>query len=337
MENQKCHLSLEARQIINKMHLEGKSLRVIAKEIGRNPTTVMRELVRNAPPPGVSRHMSCYDKAKYANDKAKDRQRKKNRDNRCILQTNLWLANRVLSLLESGDSSPEEIAYILSQSDLGVELSGKTIRRFIKKFYPHHKKYFPHRGKRRTCLTPRTKRKKAKQAAPAKRSIHDKHAGKLLGDLQLDMIVCSQSNHAILTVRELTTLKIWCRKVENLKAQTVRVAILQVLLSIPPFMRNICIYDRGSEFAQVHDLEKLTGVLNYFCDAYCAWQKGSVEQANKEIRRYIPKGTDLAGISTQRLAQIELRLNAKCRPTLGGLSSDDAWHIACFKQRHLMQ
>jgi len=337
MENQKCHLSLAERQIINKMRFDGKSLRTIAKEIGRNPTTVMRELNRNAPPPAMSRHMDCYERSKYAQDKSKERQRKKNRENRCILQTNHNLCSRVLLLLATGDSSPEEIAEIISRSDLGVKISGKTIRRFIKKFYPHYKKYFPHRGKRRTSLTPRTKRNKAKQAAPAKRSIHEKAQGKTLGDFELDMVVCSQSSSAILTIRELTTRKSWLRKVDNLKSETVRAAILRVLLTIPPMMRHNCIYDRGGEFAKVHDLEKLTGVLNYFCDAYCAWQKGSVEQANKEIRRYIPKGTDLATISEERLAEIELKLNSKLRPTLGGgLSSDDAWLIASRKQQYLL-
>ena len=52
-------------------------------------------------------------------------------------------------------------------------------------------------------------------------------------------------------------------------------------------------FDRGSEFAQVHHLENRFNLLNYFCDAYCSWQKGSVENQNKEVRVYIRKGTCL--------------------------------------------
>lgn len=336
MEKKKSHLTLFERQTIIMMRSDQKSLREISKVLKRNPSTIQRELKRNEAPPGMSLYMNCYDKAKHAHDKAKRRQREKNRENRSILKKDLSLESRILDLLEHTKLSPEEIAYIQSNSDMWCKISGKTIRRHIKKFYPAYKQYFPHRGKRRTCLTPRTKKRKAKQAAPHKRSIHEKKITHKIGEYELDMIVCSQSKYAILTIRELNTLKVWCRLVVNLKGETVRMAIMRVLLTIPPFMLKTCTYDRGSEFSEVHRIEKLLGVVNYFCDAYCAWQKGSVEQANKEIRRFLPKGTDLKNVTEEELAQIELMLNFKPRKKLDGLSADDAWFMAMRNSKYLL-
>jgi IS30 family transposase len=59
------------------------------------------------------------------------------------------------------------------------------------------------------------------------------------------------------------------------------------------------------------------GVPTYFCDPYSSWQKGSVENVNKMIRRYIPKGTDLATITQAELDLIADRINKKPRKILG--------------------
>jgi IS30 family transposase len=59
------------------------------------------------------------------------------------------------------------------------------------------------------------------------------------------------------------------------------------------------------------------GVPTFFCDPYSSWQKGSVENANKMIRRYIPKGTDLSQVSQKTLDAIADLVNKKPRAVLG--------------------
>lgn len=59
------------------------------------------------------------------------------------------------------------------------------------------------------------------------------------------------------------------------------------------------------------------GIPVYFCDPYSSWQKGGVENANRMIRRYLPKGTDMATVTPQRLASIIAILNNKPRKILG--------------------
>jgi transposase, IS30 family len=76
-------------------------------------------------------------------------------------------------------------------------------------------------------------------------------------------------------------------------------------------------YDNGLENREYEEL----GVPSYFCDPYSSWQKGSVENANKMIRAYIPKGTDLLKISQEYLDQIVSIINNKPRKILGYRSS----------------
>lgn len=76
-------------------------------------------------------------------------------------------------------------------------------------------------------------------------------------------------------------------------------------------------YDNGIENRNHRKL----GIPSYFCDPYSSWQKGGVENANKMIRRYFPKKTNLAKISQEYLDEIILKINSKPRKILGYRSS----------------
>ena len=327
---QSGHLTRYERGTLVSMRSSGKSFREIAKYLGINVSTVSREFKRNKLPVYLSAHSSIREKADWMHDKAEKRKIERIRKKRSILENNELTQRRVLIFLKETSYSPEKIANIISSDDLGVKLSGKSIRRWINKYYPDYRKYFPHRGKRpRKCLTSR--RYKTKKAAAEKRNIcnrNDKANNREeLGHLELDMIVCSQSSKAILSIRDRKSRKCYLDFVQNLQSKTVKQAIIRFLNQYPLGVIKTMTFDRGSEFAQVHHLENRFNLLNYFCDAYCSWQKGSVENQNKEVRVYIRKGTNLEDISLKRLKEIELLINTKPRDCLDGLSSDDVWFI----------
>jgi len=71
-------------------------------------------------------------------------------------------------------------------------------------------------------------------------------------------------------------------------------------------------YDNGIENREHEAL----GILSFFCDPYSSWQKGGVENANKMLRRYIPKGTNLGTISEKYLNHILSLINNKPRKIL---------------------
>ncbi len=321
----KGHLTLEERQSIYTMRARGKTDSEIGKQLGRHRSVILRERRRNQAPPGLILHLTPLEKAKWAHDKALRRRRDVKKGKRGPLKL-VAVRERVEALLKDG-YSPEQIADMLSLSDLGVRVSGKTIRRWINRDVRELRAHLPERGKPRRKHLKR--RKKPAQAAPQKRSIHERdeivNRRERVGDLEADTIVCRKSKTAILSVVDRKTRRRWFRKIPNLKAETVCWALILILLDIPAAQRHTITFDRGSEFADWKRLEQLFGILVFFCDPYCAWQKGSVEHTNKEFRRFVPKGTDLALLSDETVARIEHLLNLKPMTCLQRASAIDVW------------
>lgn len=334
MKVKRTHLTLEERQEIYRMRDLGYGIRELGRLLGRSASTISRELKRNGILSYRLGRLSFLERAMYAHDRYKTRQSSKRRS-RYILCERPLIGSRVLSLLEETCYSPEYIGKIISSSDLGTRVSGRSIRRWIDRMYRSYRKHFPHRGKRpRKCLTPKRKGRVV-EAASLKKSIHDRpedaNLRSRLGDFELDLIVCSQSVVSVLSIRDRKSRRSWLRLVENRTSDVVKREINRVVRDIHPMIRHTLTFDRGGEFAKADELEKLLQMEAYFCDAYKAFQKGSVEVQNKEARRYLPKGTDLSKITAERLQRIEDLINAKPRDVLSGLGSYDFWIIESRK------
>jgi IS30 family transposase len=89
------------------------------------------------------------------------------------------------------------------------------------------------------------------------------------------------------------------------------------LNKVEPAMRKTMTYDRGSEMARHRDLTAATGVNVYFADPHSPWQRGSNENANGLVRQYLPKSTDLSGVTQSELNAIANSLNNRPRKILG--------------------
>ena len=77
------------------------------------------------------------------------------------------------------------------------------------------------------------------------------------------------------------------------------------------------ITDNGSEFcAHGHRTKAIRGASVYFADSYCLWQKGAIENTNKLIRRYIPKGTDFKYGTNDLIRKVQAKINARPRENL---------------------
>lgn len=101
------------------------------------------------------------------------------------------------------------------------------------------------------------------------------------------------------------------RKLANLKPKTFNKGMNSIQKQLTAVKSRT--YDNGIENRE----HALLGVDSYFCDPYSSWQKGGVENANRMIRHYLPKGMDLAMVSPQKLASIVAILNNKPRKILG--------------------
>ena len=155
-------------------------------------------------------------------------------------------------------------------------------------------------------------------------SIHERPKeadGKRFGDWEMDTIVDS-FGHAIVTLTERSTNFILMEKLkEGRKAMPTAKTVARMLFPYRECVRTITT-DNGCEFAAHLEITRLLSikgrdkVIVYFADSYCSWQKGAIENANKLIRKYIPKKSNFDNFSDHRIMQIQKKLNARPREKL---------------------
>lgn len=281
----------------------------IAREIGVSKSTVSREIRRNAKDDGSY----VWKKAE-----AKSRSRKHGFKGNHRKPEELWW--RIDRMIEE-DWSPGQIAGVLCKE--GIHICKQTIYNHVHadtsgklaRHMPHELKYV-----RRMKKQPVTKATNIKDRI----SIHERPKeadGKRFGDWEMDTIVDSYG-HAILTLTERSTNFILMERLpEGRKATPAAKAAVRLLFPYRSKVRTITT-DNGCEFAAHADITKgLTTkggekVMVYFTDSYSSWQKGAVENANKLIRKYIPKKADFDNFSDAYIRKVQYKLNERPREKL---------------------
>ena len=109
---------------------------------------------------------------------------------------------------------------------------------------------------------------------------------------------------AVLALHERTSRLIAIVRQPNKAAAPVAAALAAMLAPLPSNLRRTITFDNGTEFALHHTLRRTLGIKTFFCDAHAPWQKGGIENAIGRLRRGLPRKTDLALITPQRLRQL---------------------------------
>lgn len=93
----------------------------------------------------------------------------------------------------------------------------------------------------------------------------------------------------------------------------------------PAHARRSITFDRGSEFANYSYLKSEIGAEGYFCKPQAPWQKGTNENTNGRMRRFLPRETDLATVTDAQLQAIADKMNATPRKCLGFFAPNEAF------------
>lgn len=313
------HLSLEEREKFYALKEQGFSLREIGRRLGRSHATFSREPRRNAKY-GVG-YLPC--KAQKVADRVAKRQRYK----APLKNPRVFLYVRI-HLREPFGWSPETIAGTLKLDHPGESIHHETIYRYI------YSQKFKTRGiKLWQYLTLGRKKRMKKQGRsihrdskiPEAKSIDLRPEAVSLrtraGDWETDNLEGKRSDISVVstTVERLTRLTL-LNKLNDRCADTKTDITAKRLLEYPKKIRLSLTQDNGPENSCHKQLAKLTGLDIFFCHTYHSWEKGSVENMNGRIRRYLPKGTSLDQISEKQIAEIEHRLNSTPRKCLGYLT-----------------
>ncbi|MHC4857423.1 MAG: IS30 family transposase [Planctomycetota bacterium] len=308
-------LTLSEREEISRGIVGGLSLRTIARQLGRAPSTISREINRNG---GLKRY-----RANQADRAAWDRA---HRPKPCKLTGNLQLSRIIASKLQC-HWSPDQIAGWLKKAHAGnerLQVSHETIYRslFIQARGVLKRELLQHLRTRRVMRYPQKTSLKGKglghitdavsiRERPA--SVEDRAVpGHWEGDL-----ICGSSNSFIATLVERQTRYVMLAKVSGKDTEAVINALIKQAKKLPSELYKSLTWDRGSEMADHQRFTLDTNIQVYFCDPKSPWQRGSNENTNRLLRQYLPKGTNLSLHSQAKLNAIARQLNERPRKTLG--------------------
>jgi IS30 family transposase len=307
-------LTLSERETISRGLARELSMRAIATQLGRSPSTVSREIKRNG-------GYACY-RASEAEKATWERAR---RPKRCKLADNRALARIVANKLQL-QWSPRQIAGWLKRTypeDETYQVSHETIYRtlFIQARGALKKELLQHLRRKRAI---RRSRHHTQKTADHGRisdavSIRERPAevedravpGHWEGDL-----LFGSNNSYIATLAERNSRYVMLAKVKRRDTETVINALIKQAHKLPRELYKSLTWDRGKEMADHKRFSLATDIKVYFCDPQHPWQRGLNENTNGLLRQYFPKGMDLSGVHQNRLNAIAKRLNERPRETL---------------------
>ena len=134
-----------------------------------------------------------------------------------------------------------------------------------------------------------------------------------IGHWEGDLIVGKDHKSVIGTIVERKSRYTIIVKVNSKKADEVAKMFIQKLNKLNPILKKSMTYDNGTEMAKHELITKKTGMNIYFAHPYSSWERGTNENTNGLIRRYLPKGTNFSEIDQNKLQIIQDKLNNRPR------------------------
>ena len=293
-------MSKTERHEIATLRRKKYSLRDIAKTLKRAVSTVSDELKRN-------RTRGRYDATK-ATHKASVRRRSSKYQAMKIIEHPKLRAFVEASLYDG--QSPGNIAGRICRREKQLPSIGKdAIYGFIGSVYGRKIEHFRNRRKGRKKGRGRkvTKLENRVFIDQRPKAINDR---KRLGDVEADFIVSGKSGKGILlTLADRKTRVSFIEQILDVSILNVERAFQKIKKRFPE-LKTITT-DNDILFRHHQRLEQLLGVKIYFCNPYHSWEKGTIENTNKQIRKDIPKGSDISKYPKRFIRAIEERLNRR--------------------------
>lgn len=307
------HFTIEERDTIQYMLWEKKSMRAIAKELGRSPSSISRELKKNFP-----KQRKLYI-SHLAQERAQTKRSSRGRQNRLKSQEVRDYVHKKLKL----EWSPEQIAGTIKK-EIGTTISHEAIYQYIYaqiKSYNRVKKgcedLRPHLRRRHRNRRQKGFRQTKKTSRFMGTSIEERPVivdkKKRIGDWETDTVESGNHKPGVNTLLERRSGLYFITKLTSKNSASTRDAIIERLKDLPT---HTITADNGSENAAWRELERALKTQTYFCHPYCSGERGANENTNGLLRQYFPKKTDFTKVTEEQLRHVEYLLNSRPRKRL---------------------
>lgn len=298
----------EREQIFLLLH-EGNSIREIGKRLGRQHTTISRELKEHgASYSPVTAHTHAVER-RHERDKRK-------------LDDPLLCSYVIKKLGEHW--SPEQIAGRLITTGSAVTLCHETIYASLYEQPLKHERYweFLRRGHRRRDRWFSRRVRRAKRALILNKvSLSERpqeaQTRSRVGHWETDLMEgLRKTHHVVSATVDRKSGAVMLDKLKSKESHEKMDAMVSRLSRIPFHIRKTMTFDNGMENAEHTRLRELR-MMTYFCAPYHSWEKGTVENTIGLVRQYLPKGADLTNVTQTELMTITQALNDRPRKRLG--------------------
>lgn len=302
------HFSITERRKLRAFLDMNLSIPTIAKRLNRHRSTLYREIERNK------------EEHSYSAGGAHKKTAIRRMESRtCKLEVNKALQAYVIQQLREG-WSPEQIAGRMKLKKSKDYVCHETIYHFIYKQKDKSLYYcLPYKKPRREQ---RFQRKIRHCRFSEVRLITHRpekiNTRKRFGDWEGDCIEFNVSRKTnITTLVERKSRFLCLQKNEKKCSEVVMKNIRGQFERLPKPLQRTITFDQGGEFADYRQVEYHTRCRVYYCEVRSPWQKGSNENMNGRLRRYLPRSTDLSEISQDYLASLAEKMNNQPRKCLG--------------------
>lgn len=324
------HLTPMERGQIQANLQQGLSLAEIARRLGRHRSTISREIQRNGG--SRERYRAAAAQERY------HRVRKLCRPRKRLAHLPLWqhVIDKVIAHWTPQDVAnrlpmdfPDDPRMRISHEALYQAIYSDKRLRFLIEYLPQARPKRRRRGqgkhRRGPSILNRVDIDKRPQVVEERSRF---------GDWEGDTVVGRGQDGFVVTLVERKSRRLEARKVESKDAGEVAQAIVDALQDVPSSWVKTITFDNGTEFARHEDIAKQLPADIYFAKPYASYQRGTNENTNGLLRRYLPKGTSFKDLTQQQLDQIVEEMNNRPRKCLQYRTTNEV--LDNFRQQALV-
>jgi IS30 family transposase len=309
-------ITSEERYAIAALRRQGLSARAIARDLGRAPSTISREVARNRRADGGYRAFTACERTHA--------RRRRSRRNTHFGAAEWTLVEELIAL----DWSPEQVAGWLRRHAL-LAISYETI--YLRVWRDKHAggklwRHMRQAGKRRRK---RYGAHDSRGRLAGKRHISERPAEvetrKVVGHWEIDTVMGNEhGRNSVVTLVERKTGYLEVGKLARHRAADATRRTIELIGRHEGRVHTVTA-DNGTEFHSYGEIEAASGTLFYFATPHHAWERGTNENTNGLLRQYLPKRTSMAHVTQADCDAIAAKLNARPRKRLGYKTPEECY------------